>query len=210
MIGSLNEIETMLRKASVGAGLPVGIAEDIGRAGSWLAAQGYDGVDAVLTAIRAPVSKLVMPVKECGVLVFHTSHSAICGPSAIDLLVAEEAGDGVHLLNVDSPLLIIGLAGTAAVTYGIEINLGFSDGGSASVSPGNSVLSGLIPAPGADIVITIRKAGLKTGQFSPPLGGVVISEEMWHEAEAWAARTYVASTDESRAQGAGAGMTDND
>ena len=214
MIGSLNEIETMLRKAAVGSGLPVGLAEDIGRAGAWLAAQGHDGVDAALKAIRDRFRDRLLspeiPVREGGILVFHTSHSAICGPSAIDLLVAEEASHGVRLLNVDSPVLIIGLAGTAAVNYCIEINLAFSYGGEASVSADNLVLNGSLPAPGTDIFITIRKVGRKTRKGKSHMGGVVISEEIWREAAAFAARTYVASTEESRLQGAGAGMTDND
>jgi hypothetical protein len=111
---------------------------------------------------------------------------------------------------VDSPFLIIGLAGSAAVNYGIEIDLEFSHGGEASVSAQNLVLSGPLPVPGTDIVITIRKSGRKTAQGKPLIRGVVIGEDTWREAEALAARTYVASTDESRAQGAGAGMTDND
>jgi hypothetical protein len=48
----LNEIIDVLKKAAVGRGLPVGLAEDAAQAGAWLIGQGHDGVSAVLMAIE--------------------------------------------------------------------------------------------------------------------------------------------------------------
>ena len=209
---SLNEIDTMLQKASKGAGLPVGLAEDIARAGAWLAARGHDGVRAVLTAIRGGISLPVplLPLKDRGIVVFKGACIAVCGPSVIDILTGDGSTDEVRLINVDSPLLIIGLAGVASQNYGLEMTIGFGNGSKASLSSGNLVLSGSMPAAGTDVLITCRKLGYTTPKARIEGRGVVVDEEIWREVKALAARTYVPSSEASRARGAGAGMVDND
>ena len=52
MIFSLNETKDLLKKAAIGTGLPVGLAEDASQAGAWLIGQDQDGVGAVLMAIK--------------------------------------------------------------------------------------------------------------------------------------------------------------
>lgn len=207
---SFNEVETMLRKAVIGAGLPVGLAEDIGRAGAWLAAHGYDGIGAVMSAVRDGMSRSVMPAKDGRALVFADARIAVCGPSAIDFVAVADAADEVRLLNADSPLLLIGFAGIAAASYGLDISLVFSNGGTASVSAGILALNGPVPIAGTDVVITCQDTGQTAQSGKPPASGVVVGEEIWREAEALAVRTYVPSSAASRAKGAGAGLTDND
>jgi uncharacterized protein DUF3726 len=48
---TLNEIEVGLRKAAIGAGFPLGLAEEIGRAGMVMCGLGGDGVGAVLARL---------------------------------------------------------------------------------------------------------------------------------------------------------------
>ena len=52
----------MLKKAAIGTGLPVGLAEDASQAGAWLIGQDPDGVGAVLMAIKEgfnnPIAKM--------------------------------------------------------------------------------------------------------------------------------------------------------
>ena len=209
---SLNEIDIMLKKASKGVGLPVGLAEDIGRAGAWLSARGHDGVRAVLTAIQGGISLPLplLPLNDRGIVVFKGARIAVCGPSVIDILAGHGSADEVRLINVDSPLLIIGLAGVASQSYGLEMTIDFGNGSKASVSAGNLVLSGSMPAAGTDLLITCRKFGYTTPKGKLEGRGVVVDEEVWREVEALAARTYVPSSEASRARGAGAGMVDND
>jgi hypothetical protein len=207
---SLNEIDTTLQKAAIGAGLPVGLAEDVGHAGAWLAARGHDGVRAVLMAVRDGMSTPVIPVKENGRLVFSSARIAVCGPSAIDILVGDDSVDEALLLNVDSPLLIIGLVGGAAQSYDLEMTIGFRNGSNVSLVAGDMVMTGPVPAAGTEAVITICKTVDKTPTKKITTRRVLVDEEIWHEAHALAARTYVPSTEASHAQGAGAGMLDND
>lgn len=210
MMRSLNEIDTTLQKAAIGAGLPVGLAEEIGHAGAWLAARGHDGVRAVLMAIHDGMSTPPIPVKDSDRLVFSSARIAVCGPSAIDMLVGDDSVDEVLLLNVDSPLLIIGLVGGASQSYDLEMTIGFGNGSKASLVAGDLVMTGPVPAAGTDAVITICQTVDKTPTNKIATRGVLVGDEIWHEADALAARTYVPSTKASHARGAGAGMLDND
>ena len=207
---SLNEIDATLQKAAIGAGLPVGLAEDIGHAGAWLAARGHDGVRAVVMSVRDGMTSPAMPVKDSGRLVFAGARIAVSGPSAIDILLGDDSVDEVLLRNVDTPLLIIGLVGQASQSYDLEMTIAFDNGSKASLMAGDLVMTGPVPASGTDAFITSRKTGDKNSTENVATRGVFVGEEIWCEAEALAARTYVPSTEASHARGAGAGMLDND
>ena len=206
----------MLWKAAIGAGLHVGLAEDVSLAGGWLTARGFDGVGAVLMALRGRLNGPVVPVipvKNRGALVFDDAGIANCGPSAIDFLMADDGTKEVRLFNVDSPLLIIGLAGVGAGGYDREITLEFANGGKITVSTWstwNLVMSGPIPKAGCDVVLTCHQVTQTTSKSIPRIGGGVVSKEIWLNAVALADMTYVPSNEASRAKGAGAGLTDND
>lgn len=206
---SFNEIETTLRKAAIGAGFPVGLAEDCASAAAWLVGQGHDGVESVLEAVRDEMQKQAMPSAIGNAWVFPDAGIAMCGPSAIDLLMAAACQE-VRLLKADSPLMMIGLAGVAAGNYGREFSLENDAGCSVQISAGGMSLTGALPSPGANLSLTCREDS-RVGMRTPALlQGAIVDDRVWREALALAARTYVPSSTASRAAGAGAGLTDND
>lgn len=207
---SLNEIEMVLRKAAAGCGFPHGLAEDIGRAGAWLCAQGRDGLGAGLAGVaagRAAPGGIHYDAREKA---FADARVAWCGPSAVDLLQCVETGDMVRLTGIDAPLLLVGFAGLAARDTGISLS--FSNGCAVLVGPGGLDMRGAMPSAGADaaLAVTGRPDRSGPGVHEPSQDGIDIDAALWAEALALAARTYVPASDASRATGAGAGDIDND
>ncbi|OUR75444.1 hypothetical protein A9Q83_18700 [Alphaproteobacteria bacterium 46_93_T64] len=207
---SLYEIATTLRKASIGSGLPVGLADDIGEAAKWLAVRECDCVDPVLTAIVAGMSTVEMHVSDEGTLVFPDARIAVCGPSVIDLLVGEARYNEAYLINADSALLMIGIAGVVAEHHGMEFQFCFSNGAKAQVTADELVTQGEMPSSNCDIALTCRKTDVTQSKPSIPIQGVKVAIEAWRQAENLAAKTYVPESKKSRTGGAGAGLTDND
>lgn len=204
------EISSTLQKASVGAGLPVGLADDIGNAATWLACHDCGSVASVLAAIEAGMSIVRMHVNDEGILVFPNARVAICGPSVIDLLIGGEAYTEAHLFNADSALLVMGLAGVVAAQHDLEFQFSFSNGAKAQVTAGQLIKQGGVPSSGCDIVVTCQKADATGSKTSTPTSGVKVDSKTWREAERLAARTYVPQSQKSRTGGAGAGLNDND
>ena len=62
MHASNAELETLACKAAVGAGLPVGLAEDAGVATAWLSMAGLDGADITCRAIENISKSKARPV----------------------------------------------------------------------------------------------------------------------------------------------------
>jgi hypothetical protein len=54
---SLNEIEVTVRKAALGSGLPLGLAEDAGAAAAWLAARGFPVAELIGAALGTPAAE---------------------------------------------------------------------------------------------------------------------------------------------------------
>ncbi len=53
---SSNEVQSLALKAARGAGLPQGVAEEIGAAAVWLSARGVDGIRHIIEALARPRS----------------------------------------------------------------------------------------------------------------------------------------------------------
>lgn len=160
---SLNEFETAVRKAAVGAGLPWGLADELAAACVQVAAAGGEAAAEALWALED--DRLVREA-----------------PAALD---AAASGEAARLAHHGHPALAHGYVRAAAAEY----RLGFvaDDDGAA---------------------LLIRQAG-EVGAARPP-ARVAVNADDWARIGALAHRTYVPSTAESRAKGAGAGLTDND
>lgn len=65
---SLNEVETLAAKAARGAGLPWGVAEDVGRSAVWLASRVGDWAGSLLTLLEAPPADAQSPLLLAGPL----------------------------------------------------------------------------------------------------------------------------------------------
>ena len=209
MIFSLNEIIDGLKKAAVGTGLPVGLAEDAAQAGAWLIGQGHDGVSAVLMAIEEGFNGPATRIEAGHTQIFLEGRVALCGPSCVELIAGVESVNEVHLFNVDSPFLLIGQAGIGFQNFDIELTLRFSDGAVASISERGLRLCGSLPQRGSDVLVTRYQSNQTTGTANIRTNDIEIEPETWHAIEALAAKTYVPSSEISRAKGAGAGPIDN-
>ena len=206
---SLNEIELMVRKAGVGAAWPVGLAEDAGQAAAWLCAHGYDGAAAALACI-ADGPREISVRREQAALLFHDAQALRAGPSGLDLLAAGEEDDCAHFLNLDAPLMLLGLAGILSARYDIALSLEFASGAQAGVSADGLHVSGALVEQKGDVMVR-RSPELRVTcvQFDAASGSIV-DADAWEKLERLAAKTYVPESEESRLRGAGAGLLDND
>lgn len=203
---SLNEIEVTLKKAAIGAGFATGLAEDVGRGCGWLATRGFDAAGAGLSALQLPPGGSGGTLGADGCARFTSARIARDGVSALDLLLAGEAVLA-ELDAVDSPLLLVGLAGIAAAAHGGTFRLDHS-GGTLVVAAG-SVMGDVMRGPGASIRLT-RQAGGNAIAMPPETGGCEVVPEDWAAITALAARLLVPESTASRDAGAGAGAIDND
>ena len=205
---SANEVLTTLTKAGIGAGLAHGPARDIAAAGRWLCLNGFDGVDAVLMALRSDAPFKAPEATPAGYL-FADAVGGRVGLAAMDLLIAGPTSRPVTLTGVDAPMLILGLAGFAAETYGMAIEVGFK-AGPATVSPSGLDMAGPTPEPGD----TLRLTRVPDGD-ARPVGNrarleIDVPDRIWAVALDLARRTYVPTSEQSRLRGAGAGIRDVD
>ena len=123
--------------------------------------------------------------------------------------ISDASIDKIHLCNVDSPFLLMGQAAIGSQDFGIELILRFSGGATASISEQGLSLYGSPPKEGTDVFMTCRQSNQTTGIANTRTNDIEIGMETWRAIEALAAKTYVTSSEISRAKGAGAGLIDN-
>ncbi len=199
MTPSFNELETMLRKAAIGAGWPHALAAEGAGAVRWLAERGVDATTGFLRALH-PLDTAIRCASDGRTL--EAARVLAAGPSALDL-ARVTPGTTVTLEDIDVPLLLPGLAGLASDTCGFRIDCG----GSAAVGAGSLALEhGFGSAPHAT-VIAAEAPPRRPERMSPRLE---VPDALWAGFERLAARTYVPETEQSRLTGAGAGLLDND
>jgi hypothetical protein len=181
---SYNEVQSLARKAASGAGLPHGVADDIGQAAAWLSARGVDAIGIVVAALAGQGLADILD-----------------GLSAIDALCGGEM-DAVTLRDGD--LLLIGIAGAMAREAGLNLAV---DRGGGDIVP----LASLRDVGSLASVVTLRRMA---GNGEPAWPGAPrpapTDAAAYATALALATKTYVPGSDLSRAKGAGAGTTDND
>ncbi len=193
LLVSFNEVESQATKAARGAGLPWGLAEDAGRAARQLAAWGQDWSAALIELLCSP---------EGGERLRRVAY-------LVDLVSANRAGS-VIVGEVDPSWAVplLALAAHARRDFltlrwaGHQIVTGFPGGPSPERpigSPGNVVLE-----------IEIGGHAARIGQRALPPTRARVPASRWREIDAFAARTYVPASAESRLAGAGAGLDDND
>ena len=205
---SFNEIFTTVRKASVGAGCPFGMAEDIGRAAVWLHRNGIAGTEAALAALEDVPQGSALPAADGSVLVFRDARAAVCATGAIDMLVAGSVRE-IGLRNTDAPMLVVGLAGARAVQDDLSFRL-VVGGAVVAVDGSARGLDSLTVSPGMDLNIALADGQTDRVPESQPTAPARVDEVAWSRCEQLARRTYVPATEESRLKGAGGSHTDND
>ena len=194
---SLNEVEGLAAKAARGAGLAWGLADDAGRSARWLAAHGADWADSLLALLDAPPGPEGCPLHQGCFL----ADSAV-GPA--DLPTGAVARPAWLL----PPLL------AAASRRGLPMTLRLGD---IDIAAGADGASAARPWP--EIwALAAATCDARIGTASPALafallpatGRAALAPAQAARLHAYAARTYVPASAESRARGAGSALPDTD
>ena len=208
MIYSLNEIQNTVYKAARGGGLSWGLAEEAGRAAVWLSARQFP---AQFSGALIRRGRLCLPDEKTATtetLTPSASDKMLC-PFATGVYISDCAGGGARrriLRRAAFPLIIAPFAARTAPPGGcISISWAgvflLTDGKNITATKREGLLSRC-----ADIEITPCAAPV----FPPreDSGGGQIAAAEWRRLQTLAARTQMPSTEDSRAQDAGAAETD--
>lgn len=216
---SLNEIDATVRKAARGAGLSWGLAEEAGKAASWLAARDLPGVElaaALLARNDGTPYEALVPVIEgerwrarAGLLC-----PLIAGTAVNDRAEAIAGGAAVTLAAVSYPLLLLPFAGRAAEAGCGDVEIGWS-GFTAQCRAGGLHIAAADPAAltveeARDVTVSAAHSEAAFTHHPRTSAEITAPPAIWSRLEALAHRTYVPASDESRRAGAGAGLSDND
>lgn len=216
MIVSLNEIENLSLKACRGAGMSWGLAEEAAQAARWLASTSlaWDQSLARLLAQRAQISEPSLSGREIRGAIDGMPLCPIHAGAAIaDLL---EHGTSLTLHDILEPMWLLPFVHRLAKP-GCNVVLNWPIG---TIRIGGVVPE--IPEQGLSDLATGRldwlRAELLLDDASAPSAAPVYGRSnerladaaAWADLEAWAARTYVPASLQSRIAGAGAGLFDND
>ena len=202
-----NELEMTLRKAVLGAGYKFGTAVDVARAGVWLSRRGVDGIEAILVALRSEPAAVKLE-RVNGEPVISAAKAIAAGPAAVDLAIAADAATHVRLDDVDSPNLVLGLAGVAAGDFSQRFTLD-CDGTSLEIDCNTTSLQA-VPSDCSRMKLAVGGTEVCQRVTKHSVEALLVDDESWSTIERLAARTYVPASEASRARGAGAGLVDTD
>ena len=217
MTWSLNEIESLAKKATRGAGRDWGLAEEAGKATRWLCAAGWPGADllaALLTRLDGVPHDLVRPQETDGE--WQAAGGQLCplvaGATLSDLADRWAGGQTARLGPTACPLLLVPYMVWSADRTGAMLSLEFDD---LRITRGRGETAIEIAS---DRVLTAHSAPSVTLGAVNEIAGMPlkrtyrgqISAEATRTLLDFAQRTYAPETEQSRLAGAGAGLTDND
>ncbi len=210
MLLSLNEVEATVLKASRGAGMEWGLAEEAANAARWLARQRLGFEAAFLSVLEAAPWRAGI-VLEHGTIRPREAGAWLC-PIHVGACLSD-LGDTLPLRieRVLQPLWLLPFAAR------LESPVLLACGGVSLLLRGGK----LAAPPSGEPAALGERAGLVELTASvpldamacadaPPSGGIAIDAEIWPKLQAFEARTYVPASLRSRLSGAGAGASDND
>ena len=214
MTWSLNEFEAIARKAARGCGLSWGLAEEAGRASRFLAVHGLPAPrlladllsrnDGVAYARLAP---------DCREEPWTASSGRLCpliaGAALSDRLQDLASGQAIRLGRCAFPVFLL----PALAARDIEATLVAAwDSVAVSVGPEGVSVDGSAEALCCHETdgVTITRGTAEKGQKLPVQDRCEMPGDAAEVLQRFAHRTYAPATEESRAAGAGAGLTDND
>ncbi len=201
---SFSELKDLVFNAGLGSNLPAGVCEDLSFAVTFLESRSLPGGIQFLNSLRCRRHTTVIPQKKGLNLIFNNARAIFEGVSAIDFLVSEVC-DRVILKNIDSPMLLVGLASNYS-------------GQSFSFYNNKGIYADLINAElhwknenyicSKDVEIRLNNSELDN-----PLAKctrMLLDDNIFKELTRLASNMLVPESEISRATGAGAGNIDND
>jgi len=213
---SLNEIEALAKKATRGAGLSWGLAEEAGKSARWLSAMGLPGADclaAVLTQNDRVAYDTICPEGFAGV--WTARGGTLCpltaGACLCDHATALAEGLTITLGRTAFPLLLFPYVAAASDMTGAPLGLAW-DGVDMTRNGGLSFIASASGATDMPVAasVQVRRVPAPDGDPVRRAWRGDISSATMATLGRFAHRTYAPDTPESRMAGAGAGLTDND
>ncbi len=216
---SLNEVETLGRRAARGAGMAWGLAEEAGKAARWLAARGMPGSELLAGLLaendgRAYAS--MAPVIGNGV--WSAPAGALCpvacGAALSDRVAELAARYEIALDRVSYPLLLAPFVARMARWADMEYDLHWPRA-QARVSPAGDFVTrshggAILLADVTEVAVTVAEGPSPGVLADRSATDIEVASTAWMALTALARRTYLPATDASRARGAGPSGGDGD
>ena len=213
---SLNEIETMARRAARGIGFAWGLAEEAGKAARWLSEHDLPGAQILAELLSRNdgkhYSELAPMSQDCP---WHARGGRLCpiaaGAALSDRANEIAAGRVVELGPTSQPLLLAAAAASAARLTGSRIELSWP-GALLVLTADGACIEGTRAAltcefaDSAHCRTTTRAAIITPGANR----GRAVNTASWRRLDAFAQRTFAPATAASRLHGAGADIKDSD
>ena len=217
MSWSLNEIEALSRKAARGGGMDWGLAEETGKAVRWLCAAGWPGAETLAALLLAQDGVTWDAVRPRTDTEPWAARDGLLCPSAAGAALTDRARDladgrTITMAATARPLLLVPYTAWAADIAGRPLFIRWPG---VTVTCGGDGVFADIADPAAltasrTETLAIGPADHATGQPLPRAHRGTLPAGTVDTLTAFAHRTYAPGTPESRASGAGAGLTDND
>jgi hypothetical protein len=191
MIPSLSEVQATSRKATRGAGLSWGLADEAGRATTFLWHCGFDALSALSNLLQA--------------------HVAGCSPAHCPLSIGTALCDSpptlpMSISDVQSPVLLLSFIADLAKITNTSYRLSFADC-QYSATPHGIYCAGNTPQQCATVHL---QSGDPIGEMLRAAPRRIANPQAWSVLTQFESRTYAPATAASRLAGAGAGLSDND
>ena len=216
MTFSLNEIETMGKRAARGAGLSWGLAEEAGKAARWLTGRGMPGPEMLAELLARNDGKNpeeLGPVSTGGV--WRSRSGWLCplvaGAALCDRAGEIAAGRIFELGPTACPVLLAPYAAGAAALAGVSVGLSWL-AVEIAVDEGTIRVEGTdadLVARSADAVRCRRIEGVAVAS-APSVRGRAVDAGAWARLAGFERRTFAPATEASRLTGAGEGPVDKD
>ena len=209
MTFSLNEIEATAKHATRGAGYSWGLAEEAGKATRWLCAQDLDGAAGLSHLLEYGFASSLDCHKPKALSNVWTGDELLC-PLITGASLSDQAAtlqtNPVQIRRLAVPLMLLPFAANVArsrhevITVKCGEFVAATDGARAS-------LSGALPETAEHLEVTL---GGTLTRVNPGRTRATPDPAAWDVLNRFAHRTYAPATEQSRLQGAGAGLSDND
>lgn len=225
---SLNETANRFRLAAKGAGYSWGYADEISRAGYWLASRNLPASDMIATLLQLIQASNDlnhhMPVisgrSSNAEFIAETNDGdwlcpVMLGAAISDGFVSSANGEEIICKNVKCPLLLIPFIADFSLRIKRVVSVRLDSLelliDESRIRIPNDDVAALDKAAEVVISTEAKKQNVLTETDVPILTSRVdVQPATWHLLEALAHRTYAPATESSRMLGAGAGIQDND
>ena len=201
---SFSELKDLIFNASLGSSLPAGIGEDLSLAVTFLESRSLPGGKEFLNSLKCERYPSLPRQKKGSCLIFCNARTIFEGITAIDFLVSEVC-ESVILKNIDSQLLLLGLASNFR---GSSFSFYKNKEVYASISNDELVCKYENHNCSNDIEIKLNDS-----QLNNPLAKCTrmsLDKNTIQELNKLASNMLVPESELSREKGAGAGNIDND